>query len=243
MINLKWSQLKTFIDASKYPFFFVETDDSYEVDCRGYHCQIPKDSGADQTEFETSYKNNANKTVVNEVTTQYEKNDKTLRCICAFAETDASGLVEFCLPIPQPSRWIAYGDIEFEEREFGDYVKSIQLEDADRLLALQIAQSIDPNATEPVDDATAAAALGLPLYPVLGHYDEKEMPDPLPANAKGVVRGGIAMTMNFGITEAQPIGGYGYLPGGMYLCISAQKASAVAGKKCQVSIDWAEPNE
>lgn len=242
MTNLKWSQIKSFIDASKYPFFYVETDDSYEVDCREYHCQIPKDSGADQTEFESLYKANGNKPVVNEVTTQYEKNDKTLRCMCAFAETDSNGEAEFAIPVPTNGRWIAYGDVEFESRSFGDYVKLIELTDLDRVLALMVAQQIDPEATTPVDDATAAAALSLPLYPVLGHYDERGLPDPLPANAKGNPKGGIAMSFQYGITEAEPIGGYGKLEGLMYLRIVAKKASATSGIKCQLSIDWAESN-
>lgn len=242
MTNLKWSQFKSFVDVSKYPIFYAETDDSYELDCKEYHCQIPKDSGADQTDFETNYKALSNKPVINEVTTQYEKNDKTLRCMCAFADTDSNGEAEFSIPIPASGRWIAYGDVEFESRAFGDYVKLIELTDLDRVLAMMVALQIDPGATEPVDDATAAAALGLPLYPVLGHYDERGLPDPLPVNAKGNPKGGIAMTFQYGITEAQPIGGYGKLEGLMYLRIVAKKSTAVSGIKCQLSIDWAENN-
>ena len=239
MIKVSWTKLKPFLEASRYPYFFIDLDDAYEIDCNQYHCQIPKDDGADQTDFEDNFKSNGNKPVINEVTTQYEKNDKTLRCFRAITETDADGLAEFCIKVPEPSRWIAYGDIEFEEREFGDYISLIEIIDHERLIAWQIALAIDPDATEPVSDATVLAN-GYPLYPVIGHYDERNLETT--DFTKGSATGGIGMTFQYGITEAEPIGGYGYLPAGMYLRIIGKKKTAVSGKKCQLSIDWAEPN-
>lgn len=193
---------------------------------------------------------------VREVVTQLEKDDKGLRTFCAFQTTDEAGEAEFCIPIPQPKRFIAYGDSEFEVRHFGDYVKHIEVTDLDRLIAWQVALAMDPEATEPVADAViqamTAEQLGngpFPQYPSLGAYEERSFPNPMPANAKGDIRAGMAMTFQYGITASEPVGGYGELPGGMYFRIVAQKASDAptlqgqtgkAGYRCQLSIDWAE---
>lgn len=193
-------------------------------------------------EYESTYKQHKNRKIKSPVVTDFETNDKTLRTVCAFTETDANGLAEFCIPIPENGRYIAYGDIEFKNREFGDYVKTIEIVDLDRVLAMQIALSINPQANSPVDDETAANVLGIQTYPILGHYDERNLVVPIPENARGTILGGMSMSFQYGITEAQPIGGYGSLPGLMYLRIVAKKKTAVSGQECQLSIDWAEPN-
>lgn len=183
-----------------------------------------------------------------DVVTQMEKNDKTLRCICAFATTDSTGAAKIAIPVPQPGRWIAYGDAEFETRTFGDYVSKIEIQDRDRLIAWQVALEQDPNATQPASDQTIIdlgnSIPGGPflLYPILGHYDEKAFPSPMPDSALGDIKGGMAMTFQYGDTEVQPVAGYGFLPGSFYLYIEIQKVVAEANHKVQISIDWAEQN-
>jgi hypothetical protein len=164
--------------------------------------------------------------------------------------TDENGEAEVCIPIPSNGRFIAYGDAEFEVRDFGDRIDVIEVTDLDRVIAWSIALAQDPNATEPVSDATVIA-LGdqipggpFPSYPVLGHYDERGFPNPMPANSKGNISGGIGMTYQYGVTEAKPIAGYGSLPGLMYLRIVCKKSADAAVQenvKCMISIDWAEP--
>jgi hypothetical protein len=161
-----------------------------------------------------------------EVETKMERDDKSLRCICAFTTTDQNGQAEFCIPIPSDDRYIAYGDAEFEVREFGDYVAVIELTDLDRVLAQGAAD-------EQMKEM-------FPLYPVVAHYDERGFPDPMPVNSKGTIMGGVAMTFQFGETVVEPIGGYGHMYGGLYLRIVVQKATRAAGQKCQISVDWAE---
>lgn len=175
-----------------------------------------------------------------EVVTQMEKNDKILRSWCAWADTNDNGEAEFCVPVPVGGRWVAYGDVEFQTRHFGDYVKIIEITDLDRLIAWAMAMEQDPNAQAPLDDAVVQAN-GYPLYPVLGHYDERDFPEEMPANAKGTIKPGMSMSFQYAITEAQPIGGYGYIPGSFYFRVIAQKADGQGiGHKCQISIDWAE---
>jgi hypothetical protein len=196
----------------------------------------------DLNEFLSVYKPNGNKKSNLDVTTSMERNDKTLRSFCAFTSTDVNGVAEFAVPVPQPGRWIAYGDVEFETRSFGDYVAAIEISDLDRMIAWQMALAQDPNATAPVADSVVQAN-GYPLYPVIGYYYERSFPSTMPNNAKGNIKSGMTMTFSAGHgppTEAQPVGGYGFLPGGFYLVVKAQKASSTQGVNCQLSVDWAE---
>lgn len=206
-------------------------------------CVIDKDQGPDQLDFETNLLPLTSKSPVTEVYTQMEKNDKTLRVVYSISTTNSNGEAESCIPIPSSGRAIAYGDAEFEVRHFGDYIKIIEITDLDRLIAWQIALSQDPGATAPVSDEVVQS-IGYPQYPCLDHYDERSLPNPLPPNTKGDVKGGMGMTFQYGSTETQPVGGYGNVPGNFYLRIVCQKAEGhtESGQKCQVSIDWAEYN-
>jgi hypothetical protein len=106
-----------------------------------------------------------------------------------------------------------------------------------------MALAIDPEATEPLTDAQVQASGDpkLAAYPILGHYDERGFPSPPPANSAGTILPGMGMTFQFGLTEAEPVGGYAFLPAGVYFIVECQKETAVASKKCKISIDWAEP--
>jgi hypothetical protein len=249
MINVSWTHLKNFANERNVSIQKIETDDLYYLWAfDGPMCvsaQIKKEDPAneDQTDFETNYIANSNKPPKSNVVTASEVNDKTLRTFCVFNETDANGQAEFIVLVPQSKRYVAYGDIEFEQRHFGDYVSKIEVVDIDRLIAWQTALAINPAATEPVADEIVQAN-GFPFYPVIGHYDEKATASMQNDNTVGTLKGGMAMTFAYGLTEAQPIGGYGELPGGFYFRVCAQKAQGHgAGYKCQLSIDWAEPNE
>lgn len=245
--KISWVKFKEVINQSSLQIKYIELSDRYLVfgidDPIVVQCSIQKETPAsyDQTDFETNYKPSLITPIMRNVVTSHERDDKMLRTLCGFADTDVNGVAEICIPVPQPGRWIAYGDCEFDVRHFGDRVTTMEVADLDRLVAWQIALAIDPGATEPVADAVVQAS-GYPDYPILGYYDERSLPDPLPANAKGTLYPGMAMTFQYGITEAQPVAGYAFIPGGMYFRLKAKKASPnTTGFKCYVSIDWAEP--
>jgi hypothetical protein len=196
-------------------------------------CRLAEDSAdADWVDYSSNFMAQANAVQRISVTTAFETRDKTLRSVCGFEETDESGVAEYCFPIPAShgGRWIAYGDAEFQVRHMGDYVAMIEEVDLDGIIP---------------EEARAA----FPSYPSLGWYEERELPNPLPPSTKGDIKGGIAMTFQYGSTEAQPIGGYGWLDGYLYLRIRLKKAADAptlpgktgqAGYKSAVSIDWAE---
>lgn len=245
IVEISWASAKSkigsglsFKEIDEQGHYFIYIPESQIV----WLCKIYKDSGVDQTEYESSYQSNKDGVLKSNVVTASELNDKTLRTFCVFSDTNASGEAEMSVKVPNSGRYIAYGDIEFEQRHFGDHVRDIEILDYDRLIAWQIALSIDPGATSPVDD-TVVQANGYPLYPIIAHYDEKEISGMSNANTVGTVKSGMAMTFQFGVTDAQPVGGYGYIPGNFYLRIVAKKADGCgSGFKCQMSIDWAEPN-
>lgn len=246
-----WNILKNFVQTRNVSPQFVDLADAYWIKAFdgpfSLECNIPKNGNDDQTDFEDHFKDHANKSPRQETVGQMEKDDKTLRCVCAFTVTDSNGSAKFAIPVPSKGRYIAYGDAEFESRSFGDYVAKIEVVDLDRLIAWQVAFAMDSNATEPLPDEAIQAAGNqipggpFPLYPILGFYDEKNFAEELPENALGNPRGGMAMTFAYGSTEVQPVGGYGFIYEGFYLCIEVQKSTAVSGVKCQLSIDWAAP--
>jgi len=252
---VSWTTLKSFatdrnIASLQYvqangKYVITAIDSSFQVTC---NIPISTPPGADQSDFEENYLPNANQTPKIEVVTQYELNNKTLRCLCAFNTTNSNGTAIFAIPIPGEGRWVAYGDAEFEVRHMGDYVSKVEVRDLDREIAWGLALAQDPNAQAPLDDSVVIS-LGdqvpggpFPLYPIVNHYDEKELPNPLPENAIGDIKGGMSMTFQYGNTEVQPVGGYGFIPGGLYLYIEVQKAAGhtAAGQMCAVSVDLAE---
>jgi hypothetical protein len=246
-MSITWAMMKDFLDSRGVSPQFVEFADMYMIAAIDgpfqVTCVVYKDGGAEVTEFEADYKVLGNTSQKNEVVTQFEKNDKTLRTFWVSNTTDASGLVRFAIQIPANGRFIAYGDAEFEEREFLDSISKIEVSDLDRLIAWEAALAVNPSATEPVSDA-AMQASGDPRftnYPVLDHYDERSLASG--SSSVGSQHGGLAMSFQYGITEAQPVGGYAQVPGSMYLVIECQKETAVAGKRCKISIDWAEPHD
>ena len=242
-LTVGWETIKSFVaergtsiqwvDLQDDGYHLVVIDGPFALDCR-----LPKDQA---TEFEASYKDAGNKTIKTRVTTDLEVDDKTLKTFCGFATTDANGVARVAVRIPAGGRFVAYGDAEFENREFGDRVSKIEITDKDRLIAMQVALALDPNATEPVSDETVAAMGEFPQYPVLGFYDERSI-EPT-AQTEGEIYGGMCMTFKYGQTEAQPVAGYAYVPEGMYFVIECRKATPVAGQRLQVSVDWASPTQ
>lgn len=202
---------------------------------------------AEQIDLEATYLLRANATPRSEVVNQTEKNDKTLKCAIAYGITDADGIAEARYPVPAGGRFLAYGDAEFEERHFFDRIIGIWLRDDDRLIALQIAQTLNPEATEPLTDADTAVMAGLPRYPILGHFEDEELVEGPPLFEGGPPSwcGGMTMSYRFSNTEVSAVGGYAFISGMFYFVIRAKKGeratgSARVGVGLQVSVDGAK---
>jgi hypothetical protein len=242
--KINWTDFKAAVDNLKLQVKFLELSDRVLFwgvdDPVVVHCAIPN-SGSEFDEFDTTYRSVWNLNLSRNVITAAEVDNKNLRTMAGFADTDSNGEAEIVIPIPSNGRWLAYGDAEFDTRHMGDYVKTIEVEDIDRLLAWQLALMANPSATSPLSDAAVQAATEYDLYPIMGHFDERDI-DQGNTNIVGTLVGGMTMTFQYGITEAQPVGGYAFLPGGMYFRIVGKKASGhTTGFKFAVSLDWAEP--
>lgn len=283
--KVSWTQFKAFcVQRHVYPEHLDQTQYHYLLAVKAgfrLECEVQKtgtggDRSADQADLEDNWiaPGKVNRNVGLEAVSQAEKNDKVLRCFWGHGVTDANGLLKLAIQIPADGRWVAYGDAEFEERQFLDSVAGLYVEDSSRLFAaaighglylagllgedraltdgeMQAFPTLVGTALELGRDATIDEIRALlqdrswepmPLYPIVGHYDERAIVDPNPAGQLGTWKPGLAMTFQYGVTEAQPVGGYAWVPGLCFFIIEMQKETAVAGKRGKVSVDWAETN-
>lgn len=215
MIELPWSDFKTqILDNPKWQWIYFDVQNHYYIYGKQSSivviCKIYKDSGADQTEFENDYMDNYTRELAPVVTTQEEKNDKTLKLSGAIANF-SSGTAVISIQVPGTpgsgdGRWAAGGYCFADNWVIGDRVTKVQVVDTDNLM-------------------------GLGAGTVLKEYYDSEMPSAnqgwyfYPAHS------------NTGEIEIDPIGGYGFIPAGLYLEIHASCTSAT---KLVADIWWAK---
>lgn len=251
-MKLSWTDFKTFIAQRNAPIQYVDVanyywlyafDQPFQVECL-----ISKDGSAevDVTDFETNYKSNSNKPISSIVTTQFELNNKDLKLAKGTATVDASSktaIVSVQIPGTFGSgdgRYVAGGYAISGDYKPDDYV-TVRVEDIDRLLALAIAQSQNPNATQPLSDQ-AIQSMGVipglgafPNYPIVKSYTD----DDLSAVNQGWFFWPLAQGNNLppvGECEVEPIGGYGFLPSGFYLKIVYYRSVTIGN--LQVNFYW-----
>jgi len=179
------------------------------------------------------------------VVTQYEYNDKDLKLAKGTADVDETGKAVISVKVPgtfgsSDGRYVAGGYAICEDYNKDDYV-TVRILDNDRAIAMALALSQDPNATEPLSDA-AVQGLGdipgfgaFPLYPVVKSYTDDELD---PANQGWYFWPLIVNGSTAGECEVEPIGGYGFLPAGMYIVITYQRPNGVTTGSCKVNFYW-----
>ena len=226
MLEVKtWAEIKLFADLG-FPTRVLQSDTQYRIFTNDILYVMDKDptDTSDLEDFETNYKHNCNKNIINEVTTQAEKDDKSLVCVAIFSKTDAQGVARVAIKMPADGRFIAFGDGEFETREWGDHISKLEVSDLDREIAWYIALQLNPEATAPLtDEDVRQIEPSLPAYPVIGFFDEREMNSEA-TNKCGTIVGGMTMTFRYGNTEVRPVGGYAWIVGGAYLIVEAKNA-------------------
>jgi hypothetical protein len=224
--ELSWTEFKASVEEQKLYVRFISLPDVYRVygiDGQfSVECSIIRsESNADLDDFEANYKSLWSKPIKQEVQTQSEVDNKALKTVQVMGVTDADGRCELRLPMPIEGRWFAYGDAEFKTRHFWDRVERIYLEDTPRDIAWAMALGMDPGATEPLPDeaviAAGADAPGgpYPEYPSVGEYHDTGISVGSEIYAGGPPSHcpGMAMTYQYGTTEATPVGGYAWVPG------------------------------
>lgn len=256
-INVPWSDIKSFFVSRDVGLQWIVANNQYYLFASDgpmeVTAQIPMDGSAsdDQTDFETNYKNDANKPllpIITTVTTQYEINNKDLKLakgVVSLTVGQTSGTLSIKVPGTFGSsdgRWVAGGYAITEIYDPNDYV-TVDIVDTDRCVAWAVALAMDPSATAPLADADIIAAgvlpgigQAFPNYPLIKTYNDSEQP----ADNQGwffwpLARGnGLS---SCGECEVNPIGGYGFMPAGLYISLTYYRPCALAGSM-RVNLDW-----
>jgi hypothetical protein len=184
---------------------------------------------------------------IKEVVTQFEKNDKITKLARSKAEVNPSTKkATILIKVPGiagsgDGRFISGGFAISEDYDKDDYATA-KIKDEDRILAWQVALSQNPSATAPVSDATMIAIGSLPgiqslaSYPYIGSYTEEE----LTSENEGWYFWPLAQgnnTVPCGETEVESLGGYGFLPSGLYLEIAYHRNTLTTGS-LRVNLEW-----
>lgn len=184
---------------------------------------------------------------VAEVTTQFEKSDKTTKLVKGKATVNVNTKKAIVLlkvpgvPGSGDGRYVSGGFAISEDYDKDDYATT-KIKDEDRMLAWQVALAQNPNATAPIADADMQAMgihpiLGdLTKYPYVRSYTEEEAN---PEN-EGWFFWPISMGNNLppiGETEVESLGGYGFLPSGFYLEVTYIRQTLTTGG-LRINVEW-----
>ena len=155
----------------------------------------------------------------NEVITQLEKNDKTLKLACAMGTFDATTNLAVCeIVIPgifggfaydAPGRFVAGGYAFTDAGKVGDRCTKIEVVDKDNLLGAGAGYIVKTYHDQDVDPSMA----GWYLYAAPGGQQE---------------------------VEIDPIGGYGKIPAGLYLRVTFERVAGSTATKVATNIWWGE---
>ena len=212
MTSLTWAELKAEV-INKANMRFTDRDTFYKISYQDLECSISKDNETDIADFESNYKELANKISFNEVVTQFEKRDKTLKLACLEAPCDVtSGIATALLKIPGTAgsgdgRWLSSGTAWLGgEWNSDDRILGVWFTDEDNIL-------------------------GYGAGFVVGSYTDDE----LPAENQGNY-----IPKNPSYLTVQAIGGYGFAPSGLYIKIMAQKGGTgpFTGIDFYVNFEW-----
>lgn len=203
-IELTWTQFKTAVGTSKSRVRWTDRDLFYSIiftDDRSdeFSTSIMKDSGSDQTDFETNYKNSANipslgldiKTMP-EATPFAQPTYRTKRTAIddlISCEPDSVVDIDFKL---LSEKYVSGGDIIVENAEIGDYIVA-SIEDVDSLIP-------SPYRTALCEE-----------WPIIAKYIEKQF---VLVRTPGTIQAGSISSFSI---DAYPLNAK--IPAGFYLCI------------------------
>lgn len=169
------------------------------------------------------------------ITTQYEMNDKDLKLARSAAQVDNNGKALAIIKIPgifgsKDGRYIAGGYAISEDYNKDDFV-TVWVEDTDRLIC-----AANGLPTDGTGDATMKES-GYPQYPIVKSYTD----DDAPAENQGwyfwpLVQGNSLPAA--GECEVDPVGGYGFIPAGLYVKIQYQRPTGVISGSVRINFWW-----
>ena len=213
-IFLEWTEFKTRITGKDH-LRFVDRDTFYKCNYGDFETTILKDSGDDQTDFETNYKNLANKSFISEVLTQSEMQNRALKCVSAKAIVDESGWAEVLMKVPgtfsgfamsSHGRIVVGGHGWFDSKHIDDRVVELEVVDVDNIL-------------------------GSGANAVIRIYCDDEA---------GADNEGWFIPYHTGIVDITFMGGAAFLPSGLYLKIKAKKGGSIVTGAFYCNIKWGQ---
>lgn len=141
-LELPWTAFKSqVLDTGEWQWIYFDYENTYRIFAKlndfTVLCQIYKDSGDDQADFETNYQPQAQKTFVSHAQTRFEREDIRLQ-MCRAEASVVSGEAEVSIKLPGEVGidpvFIGGGYAFTDAHQFGDKVKKVQLVDVDNIL-------------------------------------------------------------------------------------------------------------
>ena len=203
-IELSWNDFKSqILSSDKWRWIYFDANNHYRIFAKQNDftvvCNIYKDSGSDQVDFDENYKSLSFSNFEHVVSTQFERTDIVLK-IAKETAAFSSGEAEISIKVPGvpgsgDCRYIAGGYAFTNLFTFGDIVSKIQVTDVDNILGYGAHTVIKTYHDSDVSEAN------------IGWYM-------WPAPQVG------------GEIEIDPLGFYGSIPAGLYLEIYFTAAAA-----------------
>ena len=214
---LNWTDFKTAVDIRSASVQWVVVGQNYWLKLLDgpfeLECMIPVDrsSCTETADFEDNYKANGNWQPNAQVTTQFEKRDKTLKLACGYVPVDpTTGQSIILLKIPGTpgsgeGRWLSSGVSWHQDTV--PHKASVYFSDEDGIS-------------------------GAPAGTVVGSYTDDEMP---------TENQGWLIPETTSKIKAESVGGYGFAPAGFYVKVVGQKSGSApfTGYFC-LDMEWAK---
>jgi hypothetical protein len=213
-------------------------------------CILPVDTtgNADALDFVTNFLPTANQRTASNisgvVTTQYELNDKDLKLARVKVDiVDNTGTLAIKVPGTfgdGGGRYVGGGEAIIDTYDPDDFAM-IYIEDKDRVICAALGLATDGSADATIQGmgvlpGPLAEFGALPNYPVVRSYTDDELDAAnqgwyFYAEAKG------STLEPYGIMDIEPIGGYGFLPSGLYMKIVVNRPNVPTGTT-RINIFW-----
>lgn len=252
--KVDWTTLKNYIISTEMGLRYFEDSKKYEIyaldNFFSLICNIFKDGGEEQTDFENNFKSSSNQPANSYVTTQFEMDNKDLKLakISGTVDPDTKQSVMY-LKVPgqfgvDDGRWISGGYATSDEYDRDDYV-CVYFEDKDRVIATILGQAIaeSPDAEALPDEVIQSMGIlpspfnvAFPSYPIVKSYTDDELPEENQGWYFDPMTQGNGLPP-VGYTDIEPIGGYGHAIAGMYLKLVWTRPNSTSGS-IRISIWW-----
>jgi len=140
MIDVSYSQIKSFISARSLSAQYIELENEYRIVAIdgpfSLGCVLNKDGSMadDVTDFLTNIAPSANQSPLTQVLTQKEKNDKVLKLAKMSGAVADDGTVTMSIKLPSGGRYLSSGEGFFDVSTVGDEITSVRVVDTDNVL-------------------------------------------------------------------------------------------------------------